>query len=62
MTVPHDPLPDFSDVQSGSSSEAMPEEVAEAAIFLVSPANSYVSGQRVYVNGGIPDLNLTAPD
>jgi nucleoid-associated protein YgaU len=32
MTVPHDPLPDFSDVQSGSSSEAMPEEVAEAKL------------------------------
>jgi len=39
-----------------------PEEVAEAAIYLVSLANSYVSGQRVYVNGGIPELELTAPD
>lgn len=29
MTTPNEPLPDFSDVQSGSSSEAMPEEVAE---------------------------------
>ncbi len=28
MHSPIDPLPDFSDVQSGSSSEAMPEEVA----------------------------------
>lgn len=28
MTVPNEPLPDFSDVQSGSSSEAMPEEIA----------------------------------
>ncbi|MGE4324323.1 MAG: SDR family NAD(P)-dependent oxidoreductase [Sphingobium sp.] len=38
-----------------------PEEVAEAAIFLVSPANSYVSGQRVYVNGGVPEVDLSAP-
>ena len=30
MTAPNQPLPDFSDVQSGSSSEAMPEEVAMA--------------------------------
>ena len=28
MHSPIDPLPDFSDVQSGSSSEAMPEEKA----------------------------------
>ncbi len=32
MTAPNDPLPDFSDVQSGSSSEAMPEEVAEKTL------------------------------
>lgn len=32
MTAPNEPLPDFSDVVSGSSSEAMPEEVAEAKL------------------------------
>lgn len=32
MTSPNNPLPDFSDVQSGSSSEAMPEDVAEAVV------------------------------
>lgn len=32
MTVPNEPLPDFSDVQSGSSSEAMPEEIAMAPV------------------------------
>lgn len=30
MTTPNKPRPDFSDVQSGSSSDAMPEEIAMA--------------------------------
>jgi 3-oxoacyl-[acyl-carrier protein] reductase len=29
-----------------------PEEVASAIVYLVSEANSYVSGQKLYVNGG----------
>ncbi|HNS87587.1 MAG TPA: SDR family oxidoreductase, partial [Parvularculaceae bacterium] len=29
-----------------------PEEVAETAFFLASPAASYITGQTVYVDGG----------
>ncbi|MBV1906403.1 MAG: SDR family oxidoreductase [Pseudomonadales bacterium] len=29
-----------------------PEDIANVICFLVSPANSYVTGERIYVNGG----------
>ncbi|HEX4934197.1 MAG TPA: LysM peptidoglycan-binding domain-containing protein [Gemmatimonadaceae bacterium] len=35
MTTPNEPLPDFSDVQSGSSSEAMSQEEATERTYTV---------------------------
>jgi 3-oxoacyl-[acyl-carrier protein] reductase len=29
-----------------------PDEIAQAAMFLLGPASSYVSGQTLHVNGG----------
>ncbi|MGV9709458.1 SDR family oxidoreductase [Gordonia sp. NPDC003424] len=41
-----------------------PEDVAAAALYLASPAGSYVTGKILEVDGGIiaPNLNLPIPD
>jgi NAD(P)-dependent dehydrogenase (short-subunit alcohol dehydrogenase family) len=31
----------------------VPEDVADAAVFLASPAASYMTGQVLHVNGGM---------
>ena len=30
-----------------------PEDISNVVRFLVSPMNSYVTGERLYVNGGV---------
>ncbi len=40
MTNPNEPLPDFSDVQSGSSSEAMTREEAVIATYTVEKGDT----------------------
>jgi 7-alpha-hydroxysteroid dehydrogenase len=41
-----------------------PEDIAAAALFLVSPAGSYITGKIIEVDGGLdrPNLDLGIPD
>ena len=41
-----------------------PSEVEEAAVYLASPAGSYLTGKTLEVDGGItfPNLDLPIPD
>jgi NAD(P)-dependent dehydrogenase (short-subunit alcohol dehydrogenase family) len=38
-----------------------PDEIATIAVFLASPAASYISGQTIYADGGRLGLNYTVP-
>jgi len=38
-----------------------PDEIATIAVFLASPAASYISGQTIYADGGRLWLNYTVP-
>jgi NAD(P)-dependent dehydrogenase (short-subunit alcohol dehydrogenase family) len=38
-----------------------PEEMGDVAVFLASPASSYITGQTIYADGGRLGLNYTVP-
>jgi 7-alpha-hydroxysteroid dehydrogenase len=37
------------------------EDIAACAVYLASPASSYVTGEIVGVNGGLNGLNMSMP-
>ena len=50
---PPEKLPDFG-TQTPYGRAGQPAELAPAYVFLASPESSYVSGETLNVNGGMP--------
>ena len=39
--------------RAASAASATPADIANLVRYLVSPQNSYVTGERIYVHGGV---------